>query len=213
MSAKRRGIRAEKKAETRAALRAAARECFAEQGYAGTQIGDIARRAGVAHGTFYVHFKTKEQLADELLVEFNDALAKRLAAVWDRHAREAPSRLAERVAEACLDHWSRERELLVAAAERLGAAGGLTTLRDGISPPVAELLVARLRAFDDSIEDVELVVQALLGMWLRVGLRYVLGPRMTKKATAALLARLSVGALGAVVPDLAPPAPKKGASR
>ena len=36
-------------------LKQAARACFAERGYAATQVGDLARRAGVAHGTFYVH--------------------------------------------------------------------------------------------------------------------------------------------------------------
>lgn len=198
------GPRAQKKAETREALKAAARHCFAEAGYAATQIGDITRQARVAHGTFYVHFQTKEQLTDELLVEHNRALVERLDATWHKHASEPPLDLAQALAEACLDHWSRERELLAAFAERLGATSGPDTLRDGISPPVAAFLALRLRAVAGEIPDAELVTQALLGMWIRIGLRYVFGPRIPKKTAAALLARLSLGALGAVVPALAP---------
>lgn len=202
MSAKQVGPRARKKAETRAALKAAARECFAEQGYAATQVGDVARRAGVAHGTFYVHFQTLGELTDELLVEFNQALVARLERAWKKHAAEPPALLAERLAEACLDHWTRERELLAAFAERAAASASLSTLRDGISPPVADFLLARLRAVAGDVPDLELVAQALLGMWMRVGLRYVFGPRLSKQATAKLLATLSLGALSSVLPAL-----------
>ena len=211
------GPRARKKAETRGSLKAAARQCFADQGYAATQVGDIARRAGVAHGTFYVHFQTKEQLTDELLAEFNRALVERLEKAWQKHASQAPPVLAERLAETCLDHWTRERELLAAFAERAGAQASLSTLRDGISPPVAGFLVEHLRAVaalaGGELEDAELVAQALLGMWMRIGLRYVFGPRISKKAAATLLARLSLGALAAVMPALAEYAQPTGGRR
>ena len=209
MSTKEAGPRAQKKAETRAALKGAARRCFGELGYAATQVGDIARAAGVAHGTFYVHFQTKEQLTDELLVELNQTLVERLDKAWQKHAADPPFELAEALAETCLELWSRERELLAAFAERLGQTASLDTLRDGISPPVAGFLVERLRAVAGDIPDAELVAQALLGMWMRIGLRYVFGPRLSKKTAAALLARLSLGALAGVVPARAsslPPA-------
>lgn len=202
MSAKETGPRAQKKAETRAALKAAAGRCFGELGYAATQVGDIARAAGVAHGTFYVHFQTKEQLTDELLVELNQTLVARLEKTWEKHASEPPLALAEAVAETCLELWSRERELLAAFAERLGQTASLDTLRDGISPPVAGFLVERLRRVAGDLPDAELVAQALLGMWMRIGLRYVFGPRISRKTAAALLARLSLGALAGVVPAL-----------
>ena len=47
---------------SRAAILAAARAAFAEQGYAGATIRDIARRAGVTHGLVMMHFASKEQL-------------------------------------------------------------------------------------------------------------------------------------------------------
>jgi len=47
---------------SRAAILEAAREVFAERGYARATIREIARRAGVTHGLVMRHFGTKEQL-------------------------------------------------------------------------------------------------------------------------------------------------------
>lgn len=41
---------------------AAALEAFAEHGYEGTRLDDVARRAGVTKGTIYLYFKSKEDL-------------------------------------------------------------------------------------------------------------------------------------------------------
>lgn len=38
---------------------------FAERGFAGARLEDVARRAGVAKGTIYLYFKDKEQLFQE----------------------------------------------------------------------------------------------------------------------------------------------------
>ena len=40
----------------------AAFAAFAENGYAGTRVDDVARRAGVSKGLMYLYFKTKEEL-------------------------------------------------------------------------------------------------------------------------------------------------------
>jgi len=47
---------------SRAAILAAARAAFAEQGYARATMRDIARRASVTHGLVTLHFTSKEQL-------------------------------------------------------------------------------------------------------------------------------------------------------
>ena len=49
------------------AILEAAREVFAERGYARATIREIARRAGVTHGLVMRHFGTKEQLLIEAL--------------------------------------------------------------------------------------------------------------------------------------------------
>ncbi len=43
-------------------LVAAALELFVEQGFAGTRMRDVAKRAGVSKGTVYLYFKSKEEL-------------------------------------------------------------------------------------------------------------------------------------------------------
>jgi AcrR family transcriptional regulator len=59
--------------EKREHLKSAALALFAENGYEGTSIGDIARRAKLAVGGFYQHFESKRQL---LLVLMDELLEK-----------------------------------------------------------------------------------------------------------------------------------------
>ena len=57
----------------RARLKAAALDRFGHKGYQSTSIGDIARHAHLAVGSFYQHFRSKRQL---LLVLMDDLLEK-----------------------------------------------------------------------------------------------------------------------------------------
>jgi len=52
-----RGVR--RKPESYAKLKKAARKLFVERGYHATRPQDIAREAGLGHGTFYLHFPDK----------------------------------------------------------------------------------------------------------------------------------------------------------
>src|SRR6201996_7073707 len=45
----------------------AAMEEFIARGFAATRLDDIAKRAGVAKGTIYLHFKDKESMFEELI--------------------------------------------------------------------------------------------------------------------------------------------------
>jgi AcrR family transcriptional regulator len=49
-----------RKPESLAKLRKAARRLFVERGYHATRPQDIAREAGLGHGTFYLHFPDKK---------------------------------------------------------------------------------------------------------------------------------------------------------
>jgi AcrR family transcriptional regulator len=59
--------RAEKSAARRLAILEAALDEFSAQGFAATRIEDVARRAGVAKGTIYLHFHDKEALFQEIV--------------------------------------------------------------------------------------------------------------------------------------------------
>lgn len=59
--------RALRAAERRDAIVEAAMEEFIARGFAATRLDDIAKRAGVAKGTIYLHFKDKESMFEELV--------------------------------------------------------------------------------------------------------------------------------------------------
>src|SRR5262244_2482025 len=59
--------RAGRAAERRTAIVEAAMEEFVARGFAATRLDDIAKRAGVAKGTIYLHFKDKESMFEELI--------------------------------------------------------------------------------------------------------------------------------------------------
>src|SRR5215470_6701211 len=61
------GPRAQKSAARREAILAAALDEFSAQGFAAARLDDVARRAGVAKGTIYLHFRDKEALFQELI--------------------------------------------------------------------------------------------------------------------------------------------------
>src|SRR5580704_5257820 len=72
-------------AETRERLLLAAADVFAERGYDGTRVADIATAAGVSNGAMYAHFPSKaELLADALRTHGRRLLADVFAADPDR---------------------------------------------------------------------------------------------------------------------------------
>ena len=71
--------RAERAAERRAAVIAAAMDEFIARGFAATRLDDIAKRAGVAKGTIYLHFKDKESMFEELI---RTAIVPMISRLW-----------------------------------------------------------------------------------------------------------------------------------
>jgi AcrR family transcriptional regulator len=59
--------RAARAAERRQAIVDAALDEFIARGFTATRLDDVAKRAGVAKGTIYLHFKDKEALFEELI--------------------------------------------------------------------------------------------------------------------------------------------------
>src|ERR1700742_3509420 len=89
--------RSERAAERRAAIVEAAFDEFVARGFTATRIDDIAKRAGVAKGTIYLHFKDKESMFEELVRTAIVPLVARLAAppAQGGTVREAVERLAD----------------------------------------------------------------------------------------------------------------------
>jgi AcrR family transcriptional regulator len=71
--------RAERAAERRGAIIEAAMDEFIARGFAATRLDDIAKRAGVAKGTIYLHFKDKESMFEELI---RTAIVPMISRLW-----------------------------------------------------------------------------------------------------------------------------------
>jgi AcrR family transcriptional regulator len=74
----------------RDAILAAALEEFSANGFAATRLDDVARRAGVAKGTIYLHFEDKEALFQELVRSMLSPLVGNVEAI---QARDVPFRV------------------------------------------------------------------------------------------------------------------------
>jgi AcrR family transcriptional regulator len=94
--------RAERQAERRETILAAALDEFSARGFAATRLDDIARRAGVAKGTIYLYFRDKEALFQELVRTMLSPIVGQLAAA---PLGDLPARM---VAEAIADMFVRE---------------------------------------------------------------------------------------------------------
>ncbi len=99
--------------ETRRRLLDAARVLFTERGYHDTRPQDIARHAGVGHGTFYIHFADKRAcflaFADEAADEIDALVEERIA------TSTAVPDLVHGVLDAMREHATRHPGVAVAA--------------------------------------------------------------------------------------------------
>jgi len=81
------------KSETRRRLVDAGTKAFAKLGYHGMKIAAVTRDAGIANGTFYLHFKDKQELFLEIL---RTAVGKLASAIFAVHGYGESSGNAER---------------------------------------------------------------------------------------------------------------------
>lgn len=81
---KRRGTRKAKADETRRALFSAAATIVGKYGYEGASVTRITELAGVANGTFYNYFETRQQMFDQLLPTVGDRILDYVRSRLDR---------------------------------------------------------------------------------------------------------------------------------
>ena len=65
-----------KQEEKRASILEAAARVFARKGFHNAKIGDVAKEAGVAHGTVYIYFEGKDELLISLFKENLSAIVQ-----------------------------------------------------------------------------------------------------------------------------------------
>ena len=97
--------------DKREAILRAATQVFARRGFFQSQVADIARAAGVAAGTVYLYFRSKDDLLVSIFERtMKEWLAEGRAAIGG--AGDAPERL-RRIARVHLERMGRDRDLAV----------------------------------------------------------------------------------------------------
>lgn len=81
-SERKRKTREQRREDRRDALKAAAADVFAEHGYHAAKVSQIVERVGVAQGTFYLYYESKQQIFGELLQDFLTLVVETVAA-WE----------------------------------------------------------------------------------------------------------------------------------
>lgn len=161
----------------REALLDAARDEFSRHGVDRARVEDVARRAGISKGAFYLHFRTKEDAFREILQRFLGALhdhALRRQEVEDRIARDeagpgGPS-LARRLDAECaidadlLELLWRNRQILAAVDGASAAEDLVADFRLGMRALVSRRIVQRQAAGQLRADlDPEVVADVVLG--------------------------------------------------
>jgi len=97
--------------DKRAAILRAAISVFARCGYFNSKVADIAREAGVADGTVYLYFKSKEEILHSI---FDRSVEEALAAARKRVARLSdPREKLRQIAHMHLERLGADRDLAV----------------------------------------------------------------------------------------------------
>ena len=103
--------RAAATADKRAAILRAAIKVFAQKGYFNSKVADIAKEAGIADGTVYLYFKSKDEILhsifDRAMEEFIAEGKREIAAIKE------PDRRLERIAQLHLERLGADRDLAV----------------------------------------------------------------------------------------------------
>lgn len=113
--------------ERRADLMNAAERVFLAKGFESTTIEDIATRAGISKGAFYLHFNTKIEVAEALREHFVQRLLDDITQAVEREQRTAFRARLETWARACAGGY------LVASAAHKLAFSATPPPKDGLT--------------------------------------------------------------------------------
>jgi len=189
---------ARSRADTRRRLLDAAVLLFAEHGLHGVTSARIARRAGVATGTFYLHFPDKEALFHEIafaaLAELR-ARQERASAGLSVGSREYLRARTEEL----VDFAAEQRELIQMVFGRAESAGLADQVREAVVPEIQRWLERR-RA--EGLAPAELhpavAAQAQAAVLTRVIAWWAADPsRATREQVVATLLRMNPSLLSA----------------
>lgn len=198
-------LRAEKKAETLTKLRQAGREVLIELGVHATSTQDITKRAGVAVGTFYSHFASKDELVDSLVDEMNQGLASEMLAVFLMPPLPPPRQLVDKLAVVVVEYWAKQKRALVLLTDYLARHADEEMLRMGANKQAVAVARAVLSGLPKTVElktSPEYLVAMLVAMWRAAGMfGSALGPA-ERERTASDLSKSTQAILDTFAPGV-----------
>ena len=182
MSVSRQSAPARSRESTRGRLLTSGVRLFAQRGLNGVTTHDIARQAGVASGTFYLHFPDKSALFREIA---SDTEARLHVCIEEASTHSADLRGAVRAqVEALFDFASQNRDTIrILFGQDAGDAG--SQLLDAFATSIAEGRRHAIAMGEMPSEiDAAVLSQALVGMLSRVLLWWIEDPDPIARATA-----------------------------
>lgn len=174
------------RAETRRRLLESGTELFARRGLHATTTTQVAARAGVAAGTFYLHFPDKHALFREIVFRAFDALRGRLARATQRAGAD-PVAIVRARAEELLEFAAENRSLVRVLFGRDAEAADLGEDVFDDHLPAIEAELRRRMAGRGSVQatplDPTVAAQAIAASWARVVAWWVEDPERAPRAS------------------------------
>jgi AcrR family transcriptional regulator len=168
-----RGALTERGARTRTRLLEAAEQVFTELGYHEASIVKIADAAGVANGTFYLYYSSKQEIFDELVEDLNRRVRRAMdeAAAGGRTRAEAERLGFEAFFRFTADHPGLYR--VIRQAEFVSPAV-LRLHYERIAESYAQGLESAMERGEIVSGDPDVFAWALMGAGELIGLRWIL---------------------------------------
>ena len=204
MPAAKRMSREEAKERTREKLLAAGRKVFAARGVEGAQIRDVIGEAGLAIGTFYLHFKSKEELFFAIVEESAARLRARSRAARRGDDSSGESTIESRVENACrafCEFVTEERDffrVLFLTDVSSGARATSRRLNDAALKELREDIEDAFGLGHLSAQDRDRLASAVLGLCTAEGVRITQQKRPDVEASTRFLTRMILGGTAAL---------------
>jgi len=151
----------------------ASKELFATKGYEKTSINDIVKKVGVAKGTFYYYFKSKEELLDRMIEMMWDHIVSGMKEVVKRDDIDEVQKLREFFMTAA-NYKMREKNITKELTNFLLNKGNSYMMKammqkamEYLVPIFGEIVLdgAKKGIFDVKEDEVTITVQSLLNMF------------------------------------------------
>jgi TetR/AcrR family transcriptional regulator, fatty acid metabolism regulator protein len=152
-------------ADKRTRILDAAIRVFAEHGYHGARVGDIAEDAGVAHGLLYHYFASKDDVLRTIFLENWGALIARFRAV-EGSEEPAPQKL-EGIAKILLRTWRNDPALVTVMVREVARSQQLQDRVDEVREAFA--IVQRVIEEGQASGDFRRDLDARLASWIFYG--------------------------------------------